>query len=244
MLSTYRLATVFRPLLVLLSALLLATMPASDVFAQPEANSAGDRQSGVYHPQHRPAESLIKSLQPLYGDTARFSSDGQRLLIDTDRHTLDIIKDMLTKIDRPLRHFLVTLSEQPIAEGTRVYSTTSRNFRHQQYELLENQTLSLVRARQQQSVNQVSPWWVSTDTQTTQGEALALSLTAVDASVYISIDLQVLENDQYSTIRKTVNTELGQWVSLYSGSPQANSPQVTSTGSRSATDLYIRIVER
>lgn len=227
-------------LLLMLAVCALAT----NSFAQPQAESASDRQSGVYQPQHRPAASLIEALQPLYGNSASFSTDGQRLLIDADRHTLDVIKDMLTKIDRPLRHFLVTLSEQPIADGTRVYSTTSRDYRHQQYQLLEGETLSLAKARQQQSVDGLSPWWISTDHHTTQGEALTISLTAVEASVYISIDLQALDNDQFSTIKKTVNTELGQWVSLYSGASTPNPDQVSSTRSRSATDLYIRIVER
>lgn len=230
-------ARVLAPLLLMVCLLALAL----NALAQTTATATAEVE--VYRPQHQSPQALVTTLQAVYGDDARFSSDGQQLIIRATPAMLTSVRDTLAQIDQPPRRFLIVLSDQPQSANSNVYSTQSRSGRSGRYELGENEVLALSRASEAQTVSGRSPWWTQVSSYTTAADSIELTVSAVASTAYVQVVMHTLANGQHATVKKSIRAELGQWVSLYSGAaPATQSGHTTaSTRSRDAGELYIKI---
>lgn len=226
---------------VILPLLAVLLMWSHTVMPQPSVTTRTE----VYQPLHRSAEDLRQSLAPLYKATATFSTNGNHLLINSDEKTLTSIHAVLERIDSPIRHFLVTLSEQPGADNTTTIGTRSRSFNHDAFELSEGNPIRLARKTQSQTVSSLSPWWTRMSTQDTQEDSLELMVTAVKDALTLHVKRRTLQNGQSVSVDKSIAVKPGEWFSLLSGrNVNDSTTKVISTRSRQNPELYIRVIER
>lgn len=202
-----------------------------------------EQRTVTYRPQHRTPQALIQSLRPLFGDSARFSTDGTLVLIRSRPATLKEIHNLLPKLDHPAQHFRVQLSDHPTQSTTRTYSTTPKQFRNRTLDLMENETVTLAREQRVQTVSGGGSLlgWQQVSTLPTDGEFIRLRINSAEQAVYLTVQMQTLNMGKLSSINKVISGKLDQWIPLI-GPEAGNDTQVTvSTQSREADNLYVKI---
>ena len=232
--------TAHRVLPQLLVQLLLAVSVVSPSRADPVTTDAKTT-TDSYRPTYRSARQLIDTIQPLFAKKVRFSSDGAAVLFSCGDPAISAqIAELLPKLDHPLRLYQIELSSQPQAAGTRTYSTDNGSLRQQTFTLTEGSSLTLLNETHAQTVTSLHPRWRQVTTIPIRGEYLQLKVQGADRRVYVSVQMQALDNGSESSIDTTVSGEIGHWIHL-SGPAQPENTRVTTTASRQPQALYVKV---
>lgn len=223
------------PLLMLLLAIAVVSPSRADPIT-----TGSNTATQSYRPSHRSARQLIDIIRPLFDKSVRFSSDGATVLYSGDPNTVAQIDELLPKLDHPPRLYQIELSNRPQTPGTRTYSTDNRSLSQQTFTLTEGSTLTLLNETHAQTVTSLHPHWRQVTTIPIRGEYLQLQVQGADRYVYVTVQMQTLDNGSESAIENTVSGKLDHWIHL-SGPVQAQNERVTTTASRRPQALYVKV---
>lgn len=105
----------------------------------PSLNAAENPTTEVINLQNRTAEQIIPLLNPFLKPEQKISADGFKLILQADRNTLKMFKELIKELDIPQTHLLVSIRNQPLSRN----QSNTQTWRTQTEPNSETKTLEL-----------------------------------------------------------------------------------------------------
>lgn len=196
----------------------------------------------IYQPSHKPAQTLIDILSPLYPNS-KFSNDNQQIIIRGEAPAISQIQELLLQLDHPPRRFQLEISDQALPANSKTYSSGADPLSQQLFLLEENSTLTLGKSTESQQLKGVGLGWLQVESKPLQQEFIRVKVQAAEQQIYLQLELQLLKNDKLQTFSNTISGPANQWLAVNGGEPQAANLRQWSTTHRSLNQLFIRVRE-
>ncbi len=199
----------------------------------------------IYQPSHKPSNDLLQILQPLYLEEAKFTDDGQQLIVRGNRVIVNQILELLLQLDHPARLFQLDITSTPPLPNTTTYSTQKRNLSQKTFTITENTPLVLAKEQRSQQLGSLDSIWgqvsiASIKEAPVKHESLALNLHAATDTVYVAIELQTLSNGQYQITSNRISGPINQWLPV-TGEQHHASQRKWSTQRSDSDALFIKV---
>lgn len=203
-----------------------------------------DMATELYQPSYKTAEVLIAALEPIYEDEARFSTDGQKIIIRASQAVIDQVLELVQQLDHRPKQFKLEVSSTPTQTAGKSFSTKSRSLSHNTFSLVENVPLTVVKEQQSRQPSAIGPLWIRMENEASEQEYLQLKIHSAGDQIYVDFEWKSSINGRYNLMSNRITGSLHEWLPVTGdGVNSEENIRKWSTSNRgsSGEQLYIKV---